>query len=134
MPTDHKKASAALSKTYFLFIQNYHACKMRCNYAGMNLPSALCEENKNKISSQVTFPMQLQNRYFKVVDWEGTATKCTCTKMHVQSVQKCLFSNLNMQTVDVLTRFPRRHGYLSSLQSFPHRPPLRFEKFPCCYI
>jgi len=60
--TDHRKAAGALSKNYFLFIQNYHACKMRSNYAEMKLPSPLCEENKNKISSQFTFPVQLQNR------------------------------------------------------------------------
>ena len=106
MSTDPKKASAASSKNYFLFIQNYHAYKMRSNYAGMKLPSALCEENKNKMFSQVAFPMQLQNRKFKVVNWEGTATKCTSTKMHVQSVQNCLFSNLNKQTVDVLFSIP----------------------------
>ena len=72
-----KSATGASSENYFLFRQNYRACKMRCNYAGMKLPSAICEENKNKISSQVTSPMQLQNRKFKVVNWEGTAAKCT---------------------------------------------------------
>ena len=65
--TDHKMVAGASSENSFLFIQNYHACKMRSNYAGRKLPSALCEENKNKISSQVTFPMQLQNRKFKVI-------------------------------------------------------------------
>ena len=63
--TDHKKAAGASSENYVLFRQNYRACKMRSSCAGVNLPSALCEENKNKISSQVTSPMQLQNRSFK---------------------------------------------------------------------
>ena len=66
--TDHKKVAGASSENSILFIQNYHACKMRSNYAGMNFSSALCKENKNKISSQVTFPMQLQNRKFKVIN------------------------------------------------------------------
>ena len=60
--TDHKKAAGASSENSFLFIQNYHACKMRSYYAGKKLPSPLCEENENKFSSQVTSPMQLQNR------------------------------------------------------------------------
>ena len=63
--TDHEKAAGASSENYFLFRQNYRACKMRSNYAGVNLPSALCEENKNKISNQITSPMYLQNRSFK---------------------------------------------------------------------
>ena len=53
---------------------------MRSNYAGIKLPSALCEENKNKLCRQVTSPMQLLNRSFKVANWEGTAAKCSTLK------------------------------------------------------
>ena len=53
---------------------------MRFNYAGMKLPSVLCEENKNKLCSQVTSHMQFQSRSFEVVNWEGTAAKCTTLK------------------------------------------------------
>ena len=95
----------------FLFIQNYHACKTRSNYAGMKF----VKKTKTKyLVMQVMAPMQLQNRWLEVVNWEGTAAKCTTMK-------KARWKRANLLVFQLKyakwwrSHFLRRHGYLSSL-------------------
>ena len=98
---------------------------MRSNYAGMKISGLEITRNKTTCR-QITTSMQLQNRSFQVVYWKRTAAKCaklknaraTCAKLLVFIVK---YANLRR------FRLPSRPGYLSSLQSFPHGQPLRFE-------
>ena len=70
--------------------------------------------------------MQVQNRSFQVVNWKKTAAKCTKLKNARAKraklvVFKAKYANLWR------SRLPGCPGYLSSLLSFPHRLPFRFE-------
>ena len=87
------------------------------------------KKTKTKYLVKSLFPCNFKTGNLKSLIGRERPRDVLLWKTHVQSVQICLFSNFIVKYANCWrSRFLRRHGYLSSLSSFPHGPPLRIKR------